>query len=170
MLVIFINGVARSGKDTFCEYMRMHARCKAISVADKPKEALRVLGWNGDKSDEFRKYLSDLCVMGESLNTDENYLRDSINECKNNGIEILFLHCREPKNIIRFQKICNEENIKSTTLLITTNRVEQNMSNIGDRSVFDMEYEITIPNNGTLNELYYSAKEFKFFLKDLGLL
>lgn len=72
-VIILINGVARSGKDTFAEYLQKHLSentdnrstiqpnaCGVKNVASK------VYGWNGEKDEKGRKLLIDITNTGYS--------------------------------------------------------------------------------------------------------
>ncbi len=59
--LIIINGVARSGKDTFIDIFKsLNPNTINISSIDKVKELAREMGWDGTKDDKSRKFLSDL--------------------------------------------------------------------------------------------------------------
>lgn len=63
--VVVINGAAESGKDKFIRYIKQNERYDYttinISTIDPSKEALRILGWNGEfKTEETRQAMVDL--------------------------------------------------------------------------------------------------------------
>ena len=68
---------------------------------------------------------------------------------------ILLIDIREPAEIERAKIAFN-----ANTIFIENNRVEQVTSNMADAGVYDYEYDITIRNNGTLEEFEEHIKEF----------
>ena len=64
--IVVINGSGGVGKDTFVQFCNEYTPIMNISSVDKVKEAAKVLaGWNGEKDEKSRKFLSDL----KELNT-----------------------------------------------------------------------------------------------------
>jgi len=59
-IVVIINGVGESGKDTFVNLCAEHATVFNLSTVDKVKDVATLFGWQGDKTPEDRKLLSDL--------------------------------------------------------------------------------------------------------------
>ena len=158
--VVVINGTGGSGKDTFVDFCMEHVTDKEnymihnVSSVDKIKEAAIVLGWNGAKTEKDRKFLSDLKILTEEYNDGNfKYMLERYNQMKMaDSVEmkgILFLHIREPKEIQRI-----------VTLLVTSNRVKDIKSNMADAGVYDYEYNMTLHNDGTLEQLQEEAKSF----------
>ena len=59
MKKIFIqNSVGGSGKDTFASFLNKYIPTHKYSIVDLPKEAAKVLGWDGGKTERDRKFLS----------------------------------------------------------------------------------------------------------------
>ena len=57
-MIIIINGTGGSGKDTFVSYCADCVKVFNISAVDVVKEAARVLGWEGEKSEtDTKQYL-----------------------------------------------------------------------------------------------------------------
>lgn len=156
--IVIINGSGGVGKDTFVEFCRIFTGVKNISSVDKVKEAARVLvGWNGEKDEKTRKFLSDL----KQLSIDYNdyplvYIEDQVKEFKaNNTQTIMFIHIREISEIEKVKKAVNAK-----TLLITNKRVEKIETNKSDANVDKFQYDYYIENDGTLDELKEKAKIF----------
>lgn len=168
MKIFIINGAAGSGKDTFVELCRKFtgdAFLLNISTVDKVKEIATACGWDGTKTPENRKFLSDL----KALLTDwaDVPLNDMIHKIEKFKQElryyeipddraIVFIHCREPHEIRKLVKA-----LGARTLLIRRTAAENiTASNQSDAGVFDYEYDIHINNNGSLAELERTAEVF----------
>ena len=133
-----------------------------ISTVDFVKEIAYACGWDGSKTMENRKFLSDL----KSLLTEWNDVPNAIIEKHVQSLPdtldwIVFVDCREPTEI---QKL--KERLNATTVLIRRESVENNeTSNQADANVFDYNYDVTIYNNGSLDIFKTIAKEFIKFMK-----
>lgn len=156
--IVIINGSGGVGKDTFIELCRNFAGVKNISSVDKVKEAARILvGWNGEKDEKTRKFLSDL----KQLSIDYNdypliYIKNQVEEFKADDTQkIMFIHIREISEIEKVKKAVNAK-----TLLITNKRVEKIETNKSDANVDKFQYDYYIENDGTLDELKEKAKTF----------
>jgi hypothetical protein len=118
------------------------------------------IGWNGDKTEKDRKFLSDLKVLTTEYNdmpfADLKRMVNIFKEQKD--VVFLFLHIREPKEIERAK---NEFN--AHTILITRDSVPQITSNIADCGVFNYHYDTVIKNNDTKEMLQGMAD---LFVKD----
>ena len=160
--VVILNGPARSGKDTFCELCRKRSyhydmQVRQISSVDVIKQVARQLGWNGQKDEKSRKFLSDLKDLStEYSDAPMEYLAREYNRYyKDNPDVILFMHIREPKEIERAR-----ERFDALTLLIKRPGFEPIQSNHADRDVESYDYDYTIMNNSTVLELEHQAEDF----------
>ena len=146
--IVVINGSGGVGKDTFVQFCGEYVPIMNISSVDKVKEAAKVLaGWNGEKDEKSRKFLSDLKELGIEYNDAPfKYISNMAEEFKKSDRQIMFVHVRESEEIEKCKKCLNAK-----TLLIT---------NISDRDVDKYEYDYHISNDGTLEELKQKAKEF----------
>jgi hypothetical protein len=68
---------------------------------------------------------------------------------------MMFVHIRE---IDEIKKV--KERVALKTILVTSTRVEKITSNSSDANVENYEYDYYIKNDGTLDELRETAKEF----------
>jgi len=68
----------------------------------------------------------------------------------------LLIDIREPEEI---RKLCNNYNYVKT-ILIRRNSVKNITSNMADAGVFDYDYDFVIENNGTIDELKNTVKNF----------
>ncbi len=155
--VIIINGSGASGKDTFVSYCKSYTNVLNISSVDKVKEAAKILvNWNGEKDEKSRKLLVDLKKLSIKYNDAPlNYIKEEYNSFINSNNNLMFIHIREIKEIKKVKRL-----LKAKTLLITNKNVPIITSNNSDKNVLNYEYDYTINNDGTLEELDAKAKEF----------
>lgn len=177
--IIVVNGVPRSGKDTFaelcCNQLDSSIHWSGIlSTVDFVKEVALFCGWDKEKTPKNRKFLSDLkdlltewddIPMKRLDNAIKNIDngRDNRNALANfYGQErkelepIVFVMCREPKEIQRIKDKYN-----ALTVLIRREEMErQEQSNHADSEVFNYSYDLTIFNNSDIIDLSKKAKEF----------
>lgn len=166
MKVYIINGYAESGKDTFVSYCQDiigKVFCLNISTVDFVKEIATQCGWNGTKTPENRKFLSDLKdLLTEWNDVPFKKIKKAIT-CFERELEeynlgnrgFVFIHCREPAEIQRLK-----EAFKAKTIFIERKEVEKIASNHADRDVEKYKYDFYIKNNSTLENLKASAKKF----------
>ena len=163
---------SRSGKDTFVELCDKHLLwCKNYSTVDFVKTIAVKCGWDGSKTPKNRAFLSDLKDLLAQWNdvpfkkvTERIRAFKKSMECfgyDDDEIGVVFIHSREPEEIKRFV-----EELGATTLLIRRESVESTeQSNHADSQVMNYEYDYTIENNGTEEELEEKAIEFLHALK-----
>ena len=163
MKKIFIqNSVGGSGKDTWAGLVGKYIQTHKCSIVDLPKEAAKVLGWDGGKTEKDRRFLSD--IMDLSTKYNDSPFRDVLSvvaDFKNNLIEdeVLFIDMRDPKDIARAVKDFDAE-----TILIRNPNVKKIESNHADANVEEYEYDYIIENDGTLEQLDMMAK---FFVREI---
>lgn len=156
---IFVtNGMARSGKDTFAALMNEFVPTKKYSSIGYIKEIAKLCGWNGQKNEKSRKFLSDLKVLTSQYNDlPFKRIQKQINEFnKDEKYNVLLIDIREPEEI---KKLCNVYG-SVKTILIIRNSVKNITSNMADAGVFDYDYDFIIENNGTIDEFKNSVKNF----------
>lgn len=166
--IVIINGMARSGKDTFVNICDNYVNVKNVSSVDKIKEIARRLGWQGEKTNASRKFLSELKRITTEYNdfAFEEITREVKRFYRDNKHDILFIHIREPHEINKLIRYLNKNCFTSyCTLFIENNNVEQITTNTSDENVYDYAYDYWVCNNGTLSELDECA--FRF-LNELG--
>ena len=100
---IIINGSGGVGKDTFIDYCRIFANVTNISSVDKIKEAAKLLGWNGGKTEDDRKFLSDMKVLSTGYNNfPYEYLKKNIEKfMEDRSSNVLFMHIENQKKLIK---------------------------------------------------------------------
>jgi len=156
MVVVIINGYPQSGKDTFVELCDKYCDVDNVLTSTPAKNALTLLGWDGEKTPEIRDLLSDLMYASyEYFDGPIKYVLEKIHDSK---ADIVFIHCREPHNIIKLK-----QNIPMRALTLFINRSEARnvlYTNDSDRGVEDYDYDMYISNNQTLEELEEKAGAF----------
>lgn len=132
------------------------------STIDFVKEVALFCGWDGVKTLENRRFLSDLKDL--LVNWDDVPYKMIVNHIqKLPTIQdwIVFVDCREPSEI---QKL--KERLNATTVLIRRESVESNeVSNHADADVFYYDYDLTIYNNSDIIHLENEAKKFIEYMK-----
>lgn len=155
--IFIINGSAGVGKDTFIDMCNLYTEVLNYSSIDKVKEIARMVGWDGRKDEKSRKFLSDLKVLTTEYN--DMPFKDMWRRVefygKNENYKVMFLHIREPEEIMRAKCKFNAK-----TILVIRDSVKHIMSNMADANVFNCNYDYVIDNNGTMEELKKVAKEF----------
>lgn len=158
--VFILNGVGTSGKGVFVDYISKYIPTLKYSIIDLPKEAAKVLGWGGGKTEKDRRFLSD--IMDLSTEYNDAPFKDVLSlvtDFKNNKdfaeYEVLIIDMRDPKDIARAVETFGAE-----TILIENPNVKKIESNHADRDVENYEYDYIIKNNGTLEQLGNVARKF----------
>ena len=116
-------------------------------------------GWDGTKTPKNREFLSNLKdlltkwndVPYQKISKEiELFKRRMESHSFNPDTEgIVFIHCREPKEIARFLKEMNAYSL----LLRRPSEESDDQSNHADAEVFDFNYDYTIYNDSTLSAL-----------------
>lgn len=163
--VFVINGSGGVGKDTFVDLvtielnniMKRFYTVINFSSIDKVKQIAKEIGWNGQKTEKDRKFLSDLKILtSKYCDMPFQSMKEKVDEFQTDKKSIfLFLHIREPEEISRAVKAFNAK-----TILIRRNSVKHITSNMADENVFNYDYNFIIDNDGTIGELKDKAKEF----------
>ena len=170
MKVVIINGIAGSGKDTFvtmCRDVLGANRILNISTVDYVKEVAEFCGWDGTKTPKNRKFLSDLKrVLTEWNETPLKKVCEEV-ECWRDiwfgsgdyDKAVVFIHCREPKEIDKLVYQFNQ--YEPVTLIIRCPAAESvEQINSSDNSVFDYSYDYIVCNDSNLSWLYNEARVF----------
>lgn len=167
-MIYIVNGAPGSGKTTFeqiCASFSKFGVVKFISTIDFVKEIAKLCGWDGTKRFEDRKFLSDLKMLLTQWNNvpykkTVSAIEIAIEEYEELGLEpkdyVIFVDCREPKEITKLKVA-----LGAKTILVRRAAAEsQEVSNVADAEVLDYDYDIVIDNNGSLEELRQTTKEF----------
>lgn len=158
--VFIINGSGGCGKDTFISFVSDIACVTNFSSVDKVKEIARIIGWDGEKTERNRKFLSDLKLLCIDYNDMPfNSMKDKFEEFLNDISTFLFLHIREPEEI---EKAKNAFNAK--TILVKRDSLEHIISNMSDANIFNYDYDVIIDNDKGIEELrdkaWYFVQDF----------
>lgn len=166
--IIIINGVGRSGKDEFVKQCRKYfANTHNISSVDNVKLIAQKMGWNDDKSDKGRKFLSDLKELWNNYNngcTNGTFRRVAgiVENMEDYELDtLIFVHIREPEKIDEFKQLCKENlGINAKTMLVRNPNVPPIETNHSDGDVEKYIYDIYVSNSGTLEQLEDLARDF----------
>lgn len=154
--VFVLNGGAGVGKDTFCQFLSEHISVYHYSSVTEVKKIARKCGWNGIKTEEDRRFLSDLKNLlteysdkpfNDMCEIYENFKQDKI------PASVLIFDIREPDEIEKAVK-----KFKAKTILVENKNVKPITSNMADAGVNNYIYDYIIENNGTLAEFADSVK------------
>ena len=165
MKIIILNGAANRGKDQFANFFKKEYK-KSVnwSTIDKVKKvSRRNFNWDGKKTDEARKFLSEIKrVWSEYNNGPFNDMIDKIEKHnlklnkKDKNDFIYFIHCREPHEIQKFVDKYGKECI--TILLKRDGREIPN--NDSDKNVDNFNYDYIIENTGNKKKLKEKCLSF----------
>ena len=166
MKIYILNGKAGSGKTTFFKLIeeKCHNYVYNYSTVDLVKKVAYGCGWDGSKTPENRKFLSDLKDL--LTEWDDVPYKDCLKEIKRitsladiydmeHDDWAIFIDCREPKEIQKFV-----DRLGAKTIFIDRKIEDYNASNHADANVENFEYDIVINNNGTLEDLAAVAMNF----------
>lgn len=170
--VFIVNGMARSGKDTFIQYAIDYLESKAVlghrfSTIDRVNTLLKELGWDGTTKDEaYRKFASDMKRAWAEYNDGPNQFiyNQVIAEYKRNEEKpsVFFILCREPLEIYKLKKLFSGN---CWTVQLQNSRVETITSNESDAAAAEeYEYDYGVTNEGTLEELKRDAELFSDYI------
>ena len=159
--IFVINGSGGSGKDTFVGMVGQYSKVFNFSSIDIVKDAAKVLGWDGGKSDKDRKFLADMKDLAVAYNDAPlNSVLRALEEFLKDDNELMFIHIREPKEIRKFLDAVKSKNLAVQTLLVVNPNVDVIVTNKSDAGVLDYFYDIIVENDGTLDQLDAKAKCF----------
>ncbi len=152
--VIVINGMGGVGKSTFISLCNeIDPRVIETSTVDFVKEIALQAGWDGNKDEDGRKFLSDLKDAMERYHDIPN---KKVNEfIKAHPDNIIFVNAREPHNIKYYQDKYN-----ARAVIVTNPNAVKIQGNHADENVEDYDYDVAINNSGTLEDLRKTAKWF----------
>ena len=162
--IFVINGIGRSGKDSWAEFVGKYIPTHKYSIVDLPKEAAKILGWDGGKTEKDRRFLSDIMDLSTEYNDAPfkdvlSLVTDFMNSKDYSEYEVLFIDMRDSVDIARGVRDFGAE-----TILIRNPRVQKIITNHADANVEDYEYDYIIENDGTLEQMDAMAE---FFVREI---
>lgn len=124
-VLVLINGHAGVGKDTFAAMCGDYAKqeyspCGFVNIhrSDLPKQALRIMGWNGVKDEESRSLLKTLVDWMESKGEMYQYLYRTLRGLWND-YNIVFYHVRDPQVMYSIiDRYLNDDTVRPISLLV----------------------------------------------------
>ena len=126
-ILVFINGHAGVGKDTFVNFCKDYAEkeksCKVYNVhrSDAPKMALQTLGWSGEKDKDTRELLKDMVDFMEKKGLLNRYLDTHLRSSRatNSCDSIIFYHVRDPEVMYGLMdEYIDREGVRPISLLL----------------------------------------------------
>jgi hypothetical protein len=150
--VIIINGAGGVGKDTLCSIAEKHFKVRNISSVDPIKEIASMFGWQGEKTDKARKFLSDLKMLTVNYNDfPTNWAKAQFENFLTTDEEILFVHIREPEEI---RKYVNATGGKAKALLVRGGERTRHTAygNASDDGVENYNYDYYFVNDKPLEQ------------------
>ena len=175
---VIISGKPRAGKTTFGDKVveELHNNNRVAyqtSSVNRIKNFAYDMGWDGVKTPEARKFLSDLkqvCVNSPWGNLTMQYI---IREAKavESGIPLyagpsfplyVLVQSREPSEIQKYV-----QTLGATAVFVRGGHREENVnSNESDRNVANFSYHYYIDNTGNLEDLDIEVSKFVKWLLD----
>ena len=155
---IIINGSAGVGKDEVvkqCSIIKKNVF--SLSTVDFVKQIAVLCGWNKEKNEKSRKFLSDL--KDAMTNYDDIPTKKILERVKSLDNYVIFIHCREPDEVEKLRNL-----LDATTLLVKNKNVEKIETNHADREVENYDYDYIINNDGSIGDLIEECKEFLHWL------
>jgi hypothetical protein len=161
---IVINGAGGVGKDTLCELAARHFKVYNVSSITPIKDIARQCGWQGQKDDKSRKFLSDLKLLCVEYNDFPTlWAKERYNEFLESDDEIMFLHIREPEEIRKFVE-ATSGGAKSLLVRGGERMKKTNYGNTSDDCVENYVYDYYFYNDKTIEE---AEKDFCEFLNSI---
>lgn len=154
--------VSASGTFWFDKNKRMMV--EICSTVDFVKKIALECGWDGVKTPRNRKFLSDLKdLLTEWDDVPFQKILEKVEDlCLYSNDFLLFVDCREPKEIQRLK-----ERLNATTVLVRRLGDEtKETSNRADADVFNYKYDYTIKNYGSLDDLVVECVAFLDYMKE----
>ena len=149
-IALVINGAGGVGKDTLCEMAAKHFKVRNVSSITPIKKIAALCGWNGEKTDKARKFLSDLKALSIEYNDYPTlWAKREYDEFMAGDEEIFFVHIREPEEISKFVRATSN---RAKTLIIRggDRMTKASYGNVSDDGVENYEYDYHFVNDKSL--------------------
>lgn len=158
--LVLINGRAGAGKDTFVDFVRKDLESRGFFLThNKTKaylayEALKTVGWDGEKTDYSRTLLKDLIEFADSTGA----ATDHFNTCLKLYAGLLFYHVRDQESVNHYAGIARFNGWSVLTLFVHSDAAKEKDHQWDDLESYHYDYRIL--NNGSLEDLQKEAKLF----------
>ena len=152
-IVVIINGKGGVGKDTFCDVICHLYYGQSVSAITPVLKLAEAVGWNGQKDNKSRRFLSNLKrVLIEYNDLPNRYLEEEYRQFLHSSLDVLFVHIRESDQIDDFKR---RVSVKLITLLITSTRIGGGSlyGNASDDEAENYNYDYEFHNEGSLSSL-----------------
>lgn len=155
-LVVIVNGRGQVGKDTLCDYYGHLYPSRKYSAIEPIKKIARSCGWNGQKDEEGRKFLSDLKNLVTKY-SDLPYKKIVLayKRFLESDKKVWFLMIREPDEIERVKRYILDTGGHCATLLIRRADNERLWGNMADDGVYEYAYDYIFDNYAPLEAAQY---------------
>lgn len=161
MKIAIVNGRGASGKTTFETMVQKISaargrKVEVVSTIKYVKEKAKEFGWDGGKTPEDRRFLSDLKdALTRWKDIPYQVVGQWIDYYKDQNVDLLFIDCREPEEIARFVN-----DYGALTILVQRGEFTL-LGNHADDNVLNYQYDVVIDNNRGLDELMQEATIFE---------
>lgn len=170
--VVIINGLATVGKSTFCKDCEVFCNDNTLdtvayelSTVDFVKKIAKEIGWNGVKDERGRQFLHELkMAMTRYDDIPNKKVVERMQEIIDHNPtfnHIFFINARESKDIKALRSYIQTNYMwdVKTLLLKNDNMPVKEVPELVE-DIFNLDYDYTIYNTGSLNELYKKAGDF----------
>ena len=163
MKIVIVNGYPCSGKDLLCKFAyENRGKVYTYSTIDEVKKLAKIIGWDGQKDERGRKFLSDLkdamttyddlprkFILKQISKTMETYRNKEDSEV------IFLVQMREPAEIKRWVELHNAK-----AVFVMRSNMDKKWGNHADDNVFDYPYDYYLFNNSTIEKWAETAINF----------
>ncbi len=161
MKIFIVNGAGGSGKTTFERMVENISEqegydIRVLSTIKYVKGIAKQCGWNGEKTLNDRRFLSDLKdALARWKDVPYQFMKKQIDHFSEDiKADAVFIDCREPEEIARFVK-----DYSAITILVQRGS-SITYGNHADDNVKNYQYDIVIDNSRGLDELNQEAQIF----------
>lgn len=163
-IILIVNGVARSGKDSFSNFILEHYEIGLIHSTVSTVKAVSCLFFgvdpHGPKGEKERRLWSDLKDAWTRYNDGPfNEIKDQVLAQQSSLCPrppIIIVHIREPEEI---KKVIEAYPCQCTTVLVSRPGIDV-PNNHADQNVNGIRYDLEICNSGSLEDLRVMAQYF----------
>ena len=156
--IFYINGIAKSGKDSFVDLAGEFIPIKKLSTITKVKYvAAESFGWNGKKDEKGRALLSSIKDAWTEYNDGPVNSIGKLLENDDWPYSAVFIMVREFQEMMKMQERFGGKTINVVRPGIEPGETEQSFLKM---IPVNYDYDIVIMNDGCLGDLKEDAKNF----------